>query len=573
MFNPRIFCVFFLLSLTSILSAQVTVRTSQELKEILMQDREVGTIILDGDLFSIEQCKVYAGGKFRSARNRHPIIIGRHELIKKSDGRSAEVGYWKAKIRDFKGNYYVLDQNNQDIPISCEVNEVRNIRVKYENIEKLNDTTFEIRIKFDEDFNIVLNRDAEFYKTCSLKMSFWFICFNVVNLHSDSQYLYGQVELKYFYDILCNYYKFDSYVIFQNSPFCPKGKVYVDGDYYIHVPNEITAVRFCNSLGIMKLRGDRDFTVEGLTFKCSENPIEFKSGTHKHINKCTFQSCGKSVDANRGVNNSDCYSSVTNCSFFNTYSNQCLNFYGCDNVTIKGNVFRHTGTVDKGNSVIAVAGDSFDVSDNDIQDFSFIAIGIGNTRGYGVIKIVGDIHNNYVDNYKQYGHPETQMIDGGGIYVFTHNDSTVVRDNIICNIGFDHGSERGIYLDDGAYNAHILRNPVYNIYPGDKAIFARLVDSCPRNGINNEFIGNICVGKCVMYGHKGSYGRKAIIKDNYIDGELDTDPHFNEAFEGNKTIQTIVRPNGKLYIDKEVKINKKQYSREIRKRINNKRKI
>ena len=77
------------------------------------------------------------------------------------------------------------------------------------------------------------------------------------------------------------------------------------------------------------------------------------------------------------------------------------------------------------------------------------------------------------------------------------------------------------------------------------------------------------MGDCVMYGHKGDLGRKAIIKDNYIDGNLDTDQSLNAVFEGNVNIKTKVLSSGKLSVDRSVKIPKTRYSKKVRKSFRN----
>ena len=91
--------------------------------------------------------------------------------------------------------------------------------------------------------------------------------------------------------------------------------------------------------------------------------------------------------------------------------------------------------------------------------------------------------------------------------------------------------------------------------------------------MNNEFIGNICVGRCEMQGHTGKEGEKAVIRDNYIDGELLSDQKYNKEFIGNKSIVSEVRSDGKLYVDKKVIIPKRKYSRTLRTYLNNRNSI
>lgn len=553
--------------------SQVIAHNSEELAFLLQADKDYGTIWLDNDVFSFENLVINAGANIRPVKGCNPVFLGKYNQYNQTRDNLTGTGYWKVKVKDSpKRNFYLFDEKFNSIPISMSVRGNKNIRIKYGDFEKLDEKEKTVRIKIGSEYSELLNKSRSFFKNCTLKMTYWYVAFNVVDLHSDGQYLYGTVPSDYFYGLLLRKYKFDTFLTFYNYPVSTKS-AFIDGDNYLNIPNEYRKVYFTRSTVILRLVGDRSLTLDGITFKGSDRPIWIKEGKDKHIVNCKFMDCDHGVYANNGDTNFVTNSEVSNCLFQDIYSNSCLNFVGMDNVIIRNNSFRHTGIINKGGNVIYVSGQGFEVYDNNIQDFSYIGIRISSVVEPGIMKVSGVVRDNVIDNCAQYGHAETQLIDGGAIYVKTHNDNTVISGNLIRNIGFEHGSERGIYLDDGAYNCKVLYNVIYNIYPNERAIFSRLVKGYKFHNMNNEFIGNICVGRCEMQGHTGKEGEKAVIRDNYIDGELLSDQKYNKEFKGNQSIVSEVRSDGKLYVDKRVIIPQRKYSRTLRTYLNNRNSI
>ena len=80
------------------ISAQTIVHTSEELRDILAQDKEVGVVLLDGDWFHIDGAKVNMGGKIKPYKNRKPVLVGFQQTVNRSKGAKVEDGYWTAKI-------------------------------------------------------------------------------------------------------------------------------------------------------------------------------------------------------------------------------------------------------------------------------------------------------------------------------------------------------------------------------------------------------------------------------------------------------------------------------------------
>ena len=561
----RFASLFFLLLYAPIASfAEVVVHNSAELADLLKTDKEYGSILLDNDVFSFEDLVVKAGVTIHPAKGRHPIFLGKYAEFIQGDNNQIGNGYWRVKVKEnSKRNFYLFDENFNSIPISMAVQGNKNIRIKYGDFEKLDEKTRTIRIKIGQKYRELLHKSKNYFKNCTLKMTYWYVAFDVVDLYSDGVYLYGTVPSDYHYRMLLHKYQFDTFLTFYNYPISAKS-AFIDGNDYLNIPNEYNKVFFSRSTAILRLVGNRSVTLDGITFKGSDRPIWIEKGRNKHIVNCHFMECGLGVYANNGNHNYDTNSEVANCEFKDIYSNTCLNFVGMDNVVIRNNTFRRTGIINKGGNVIYVSGQGFEVYGNNIQDFSYIGIRVSSVVEPNIMKVSGIVRDNVIDNSAQYGHAETQLIDGGAIYVKTHNDNTVISGNLIRNIGFEHGSERGIYLDDGAYNCKVLYNVIYNIYPNERAIYSRLVKGYKFHNMNNEFIGNICVGRCEMQGHTGREGEKTVIKNNYFDRELVTNQKFNKEFKGNHEITVEVKADGKLYIDKEVKIPLRSYSRLLR---------
>ena len=149
----------------------------------------------------------------------------------------------------------------------------------------------------------------------------------------------------------------------------------------------------------------------------------------------------------------------------------------------------------------------------------------------------------------------------------SHLDGVVIENNIIRNLGYEGCDMWGIYLDDGAYNCTVRRNLVYNMWPGEYALTSRYVESCERSNINNFFEDNIFIGACKIAGNRKGLGRKAIIRHNYICGQLDTQGNEYVQQFGNKFVKARVKADGKIQIDRKPGVKKRNYTDDISKLI------
>ncbi len=537
----------------------IVIRTSEELQTLLTKDADLGTILLDSDEFELEDVIVKAGGVIKPYPGRKPIIVGRH-ISSVQDGMKVE-GY-------DGGDFYLLDDKGNALPVSSTktIADGGNITITAANVTKLDKKTCKVRIEIQDCKKALLNKSKTELRNCTLKCSYWFLCFDIKNLYSDDKYIYGNANNSSSYEIFVSYAPRPNATLdFFNLPVDNNG-FYIGADNRAHnVPAGHGNVNLYYSTRILKLAGFRTLTLEGLTFCGSRNPLElgYHGSSNKTVQNCTFHHCGNGVWCDNGIANFPLNTTIKNCTFKEMYNNSCILLEGSDGVAVTGNRTYHTGLLNKGLPVISVSGQNFNVSDNDIRAFSYIGIRVGNTRDSSVEKIAGKVSQNYIDNAEYFGNGEACLSDGGGIYVYTHNDDTEILYNIVCNNGFKDGWERGIFLDDGAYNVKLVGNLIYNIY--EETIHARFVPSIELSCINNEFRDNILLGDCKMFGNSEGKGKKALISGNYVQGKIITDPEFSISRD-NVTIRAQVI-DGNPYIDKGAKLNKTKYPKFILKHL------
>ena len=540
--------------------SQTIIRNSQELESYLKQDKEIGTLYLDGDIFQIGSFETLAGGCIKPYRNRRPVLLRPYQTVKRT-GNKITNGYWTAKVKGYGAHAYIfLDDGRNPIKYSSHVDGKDCMYILAKDINCYDRDSLLFKIKIPEGYDSLKKKNNGQLKNCMIEASYWYRDISITYLHSDSIYLYGTIDSQYNYDLL----KVRPYATimmrFLNFPF-QDGGIFLDGDDVLHIPEKYKEVHMCYSDVVLNLKGQRNFRIENVTIDGSYQGVRI-DGINKHIVNCTIKNCGDGVvgKSNRG------FCSVINCNFSNLICNSAITLSG-QNVHIEGNRITNTGIVNKGGAVIAANGKDFLIKNNNISSFTYNAIAIGGARDSGVVDVSGRIVGNIIDNSELYGVKWSQLDDGGGIYVWVHTDGVVIEDNIIRNLGYEGCDMWGIYLDDGAYNCTVRRNLVYNMWPGEYALTSRYVESCERSNINNIFEDNIFIGACKIAGNRKGLGRKAIIRHNYICGELET--QGNEYIEqfGNKFVKARVKADGKIQIDRKSGVKKRNYTDDISKLI------
>lgn len=559
---------FFVIPLTLILalsaSAQIKVRTSEELKEVLTSNKDVGVVLLDGDWFHLEGIQVNIGGTIKPYGNRKPVLVGFQQTVNRNKDTRVQGGYWTAHITGYGAVHYIfLDKYFEAIKRATTVDGKEFMYLNASDLQRTDKATRAVKIKVPSEFTSLLNKSENDLKNAMLKVGYWFVQFNIYNLKSDGEYIYGHIDNSYNYNLLDIRPKSIVRVSFLNFPY-EDGGIFLDGKDILHIPVNCTTARVCCSSNILTLKGDRRFFIDGVTFVGSMKPVEVQ-GANKHINNCTFRNCGSGVYCDYGVTNKEGNCSVTNCRFENLYNNNAISFVGCDDALIANNFTHNTGMVNQSGSVIRVGGKNFKVEHNEIKCYSYMGISLG--RRDASATITGVIKDNLIDNAENWGKADKQLTDGGGIYVITHTDGVVLEGNIVRNIGYDGCELWGIYLDDGAYNCTVRRNLVYNLWPGQYAMTARYVADCERSNMNNVIESNVFIGPCLIAGNRKGYGEKTIIRNNYITGDLKTQGDEYVFLEGNKYINATVGEDGRIVSGKGERIKKRGFSRSIKKLI------
>lgn len=559
--NKLFFVALFSFSFAFSSNAQVIVRTSKELQEVLAKEEEVGIVQLDGDWFHIDGAKVNIGGKIVPYGNRKPVLVGfQQTVINKTETKG---DYWTTQIKGYgAADYIFLDENFEAIERARTVDGKEYMRIKASNLIRIDKATRRVKIKVPPEYSSLLNKSEETLKNAILKVGYWFVQMNIYNLSADGSYLYGQIDNDYNYSLLDKRPNTTLVISFFNFPL-KDGGIFLDEKDVLHVPVDYSTARMCCSNTILTLSSNRELTIEGVTFVGSKKPIEIE-GANKHIYNCIFKNCGSGIYCNYGVTNHESGCSVIDCRFENLYNNNAITFVGCDDVVVAYNTIHNIGLVNKAGCAIQVGGNNFKIEHNTIRCFSYIAIYAGISREYAAAQMTGTINDNLIDNVENWGLADKQLTDGGGIYVIAHTDGVVVENNIVRNIGYEGCELWGIYLDDGAYNCSVSRNLVYNLWPGQYAISARYVNECERSCMNNIFEENIIIGPCLIAGNRRGFGETTIIRDNYISGDLITQGDKYVSLENNKFVSATIRLDGTIVFGEDEIVKTRGFTRRIK---------
>ena len=559
--STAILVMFVIVFIPNKIFAQHVVKTADELIALLSEEKNMGTILLDGEIFSLAGVEAKAGGVVKPYPGRKPVIMGFRQTVKCGNRKIDENGYWTAPIKGYGSTKIVfLDENLEAIPYACHINGKDGFNIKESDIKMVDEKNRIVGIPIQKGFEYLANNDKTFFKNFSIKLSYWFVGMELWDIYSDEYYIYGTVDNKYNFNLLKIRPYANVHIEFFNLPMAGDG-IYLDGNDVLHVPAKYNMVSVCTTPPIFRLTGDNDLMFIGITFTGANNHVIDIEGSNKHFENCIIRNCGKGLVAKGKLHNC----SVKNCLIENLYDNSAIAFSEIDGAVVEGNTIRHTGMLMKGGSVVSVGGLNFKVHNNNISDYSYNAISAGLTREYRLGTVSGVIRGNVIDNAANYGDPDSQLDDGGAIYLLAHTDGVEVSDNIIRNIGYEKAWVHGIYLDDGAYNVTVRNNLVYNINSSSKAIYARYVKETEHSCMNNVFEGNICVGKCFFAGNQTGLGKKTLVKNNFTSEDFENTADTYVYYEGNKKIDACIHNGNTVRIDKKCGLKKRKYSRDIRK--------
>ena len=146
------------------------------------------------------------------------------------------------------------------------------------------------------------------------------------------------------------------------------------------------------------------------------------------------------------------------------------------------------------------------VSDNYLEDFTYIGIGAGSYYASEMVGAKGIICGNELCSSAEFwAAPPRMLIDAGAIYCWTRNEDLVISDNYVHDIYGAHGN-RGIFGDDGAVNLTICNNRVMNISSSHcislrkvKRVAWRRKSKIKKVNIGNKIFDNVYDGKINIY--------------------------------------------------------------------------
>ncbi|MBR3075285.1 MAG: right-handed parallel beta-helix repeat-containing protein [Bacteroidales bacterium] len=251
--------------------------------------------------------------------------------------------------------------------------------------------------------------------------------------------------------------------------------------------------------------------ISGLTFKGnkrnSENGlIEFylaKLG-RAAVHDCRFEN----IYSEKAVysRNSDNLT-VSDCVFAGCQYSGVSSSHKSTNTVVRGNRFENCGLALTNAPCVSCSGQNYYIADNSFLDFAYSAIDVGygfrNAKVNGVSGVVEGNSITYSDYYLS-SLEENTLMDSGAIYVSTLNDSTVIRYNIISNYS-GMKDNRGIFLDDGAYNLQVYGNVITGIansYCIDSRRVASVEKIIGRANYNNKVYDNVVDGKLRLEGRE-----------------------------------------------------------------------
>ena len=206
---------------------------------------------------------------------------------------------------------------------------------------------------------------------------------------------------------------------------------------------------------------------------------------------------------------------VTNCYFKDGNNGSIFSDNGSCNTQINKCNFERTDLSHKNDFTIKCQGTNYIISQNTIKDFGYGGIAVGVWIGQSMDNpSTGLIENNelYYTSDFLFRNLHSGLIDGGAIYVYTHNYSVKIKGNIIHDIA-GGGNNRGIYCDDGARNVIIKENLIYNILTGFCIDSRNVYGDVSVTNCNNVMSNNIISGDYRFEGND------AIDKNNCIKGQ------------------------------------------------------
>lgn len=380
-------------------------------------------------------------------------------------------------------------------------------------VEILDPKTKECRIKSFEPFPKIMDYDNAYilithwylssvYKINKIEGKYiYFIANDLAESHHKSGYNinddfnYGQVNPRY---KLCNVETEDDCLRIANGKVC--------------LPSGITSVREGSTHRYISITDCRFRSIElsGIKFlgnkgKKSSAAISLKNVNCEstRIQGCEFFGFRSDVISSKSSRNVIIENNV----FSDCYFSGIRSDNGCESTNIKSNSFSCMGKRMTNSFCIVCRGTNYLIQENTLVDYGYGGIGVGVWyKSPKKNKCSGIVEHNDLRYSKDYvaDIANHAIMDGGAIYLWTKNDSSVIRYNYISNFS-GVKSNRGIFCDDGAYNYQLIGNVITgiaNCYCIDARRVAKVQEvNTSGTGIDKSNIN-------------------VVMKDNIVDGEI-----------------------------------------------------
>lgn len=231
-------------------------------------------------------------------------------------------------------------------------------------------------------------------------------------------------------------------------------------------------------------------SIKSVSFRgLKSNVISLSSTSNVTVEKCSFCECY------RGCIFSDIRSIKTS-------------VINCD--------FKKVGLEFEDSFAIKCQGDCYYVASNTFEDYGYGAINVGLVPARRPEDAAsGLVEKNKISYTEDYARIASMagIMDGGAIYVSTRNKNAVIRYNVI-NGHTGYKDNRGIFLDDGAYNTQVYCNVIMNI-TNSYCVDARRVDLDAYSNTNNCIKDNIVDGN-IRFAGSDIENNGCILDANYI---------------------------------------------------------
>lgn len=283
---------------------------------------------------------------------------------------------------------------------------------------------------------------------------------------------------------------------FINSPI-RKG-VYVKNDS-VYIPNHINAIRVGKGGYLLSISNCKfnSFEISGFNIIAAGNKscISVKKSDfydQMWVKDIVFSNISASAILVENCRN------VCICS--NTINNTRKNAIRCtgDKLTVCNNRLKRIGFMLQ-TMAISFSGTNIYIYGNTIEDFNYSAIATGGTESNSESDTKSYIVEKNKISYSPLflsTHTDITLADCGGIYIGPQNTQGIIRNNVIINMT-GIGSNRGIFLDDGAKNLFVYGNLIINTansYDIDLRLCTTYSKGIPDHNTNNHIFHNILTG-------------------------------------------------------------------------------